>query len=446
MMKNIFLFCAATFIFLHAEGQTFTPISSNNNTAAPPNRLHVGDRMPSFIFKETVNYKSSIAKLSDFRAKLTILDMWNSGCTSCINLMPEMQTLQDRFGGKLQIVLVNTNTKRFGDSKAKAIDILKRQKAITGIDIKLPVLLNSEQFDKAFPTHSLPQELWLDETGKILAITDASQLTTENIVAAITDKAIHMPTKDDQFFDFQKGTLQEYLYGQKGEHRSAPFSSTIWRGRLDLRGIGMRRDKSRPDKYLGICLINTTLLTLASYGYSEELNGILNNQIFYDRPDSSLFIRPLETDVSFSNYFYSYDLNVPPSTQKEIHDHMRADLYAAFKIVIRNEKRNLNCWIIKSTAKAREADPNEKKEWEVGEHIGRRLIKNTPVSEIVEELNRFSKLPMIFDSRDNINIDINLPVNFSDSKAVIKALEDAGLDVSMEKRLMKVAIISDKVN
>lgn len=49
-------------------------------------KLTVGDVMPDITFNNLVNYKSSSAKLSDFKGKLVILDFWATTCLSLIHI------------------------------------------------------------------------------------------------------------------------------------------------------------------------------------------------------------------------------------------------------------------------------------------------------------------------------------------------------------------------
>src|SRR5690606_35312975 len=68
--------------------------------------LKPGDRMPEFLLSNLANFPTESAHISDFRGKLLIFDFWTVYCPSCIRAMPHMEALQERFGNRIQIILV----------------------------------------------------------------------------------------------------------------------------------------------------------------------------------------------------------------------------------------------------------------------------------------------------------------------------------------------------
>src|SRR5438876_938837 len=114
--------------FSYAQKKTIQPLS-------------IGDKVPDITFKNVLNYKSNKAKLSDFKGKLVILDMWSTWCTSCITAFPEMETLQKQFKDKIQILLVNPHNPKY-DSKQKIESVLARLKQRSGFYPSLPIPIN----------------------------------------------------------------------------------------------------------------------------------------------------------------------------------------------------------------------------------------------------------------------------------------------------------------
>src|SRR5687767_12747147 len=81
----------------------FQPIAQTNKRATSydekdSRQLKVGDQVPPAFFKNIPGNGTS---------KLIILDMWSTGCSSCMEAFPKMVLLQDQFKKQLQIVLVN---------------------------------------------------------------------------------------------------------------------------------------------------------------------------------------------------------------------------------------------------------------------------------------------------------------------------------------------------
>jgi len=57
------------------------PLMGIGQTSRP---LSIGEKVPDAALNNLVNYKTSSAKLSDFKGKLVILDFMHTSCRSCL--------------------------------------------------------------------------------------------------------------------------------------------------------------------------------------------------------------------------------------------------------------------------------------------------------------------------------------------------------------------------
>ncbi|MBK8087718.1 MAG: redoxin domain-containing protein [Chitinophagaceae bacterium] len=73
-------------------------------------QIKTGEQCPEFKIGSTLQYRDTVS-LSDFRNKLLILDFWNTTCISCIKAFPKLDSIQKLFGNRVQIVLVNRESK-----------------------------------------------------------------------------------------------------------------------------------------------------------------------------------------------------------------------------------------------------------------------------------------------------------------------------------------------
>src|SRR5829696_2286085 len=73
--------------------------------------VRIGQPVPDVSLDKLVNYPASTIKLSDFRGKLLILDFWATWCSPCIAAFPKLDSLQRKFGDKLQILSVTKESK-----------------------------------------------------------------------------------------------------------------------------------------------------------------------------------------------------------------------------------------------------------------------------------------------------------------------------------------------
>src|SRR6267154_1771510 len=68
--------------------------------------LTIGDSVPGIRLGTIINYANPAAKLSSFKGRLVLLDFMNTYCSNCIAALPAFDSLQRKYGDKLQIFMV----------------------------------------------------------------------------------------------------------------------------------------------------------------------------------------------------------------------------------------------------------------------------------------------------------------------------------------------------
>lgn len=82
--------------------------------SAPAAAASVGEMAPDF---EVTTQDGSVFQLSEFRGRKPVyVVFWNTWCPYCIKKMPRYQKLQEQFGGKIEIIAINTT---WSDSPAE---------------------------------------------------------------------------------------------------------------------------------------------------------------------------------------------------------------------------------------------------------------------------------------------------------------------------------------
>lgn len=152
--------------------------------------LKVGD---SFIPPKTVQFMRGELKVIDWKAledKVVILDFFDTYCGTCIELMPKLQKLQDKYADKVQIINVGWQDKQTLDKFYASNAYLKEH------HVNLPVIYADTYLKERFPHQGAPHVVFLYK-GKIHAITFFRQVTAENILALYETGAINLPLKND---------------------------------------------------------------------------------------------------------------------------------------------------------------------------------------------------------------------------------------------------------
>ena len=161
----------------------------------PIKPLTVGDTVPDIVFNHVINYKKDEIKLSDFKGKLVILDFWASWCGSCIQGFPKLDSLQNKFGNKIQILLINPKKSR--DDLAKINRVINRMNSLPGKPFQLPIIVNDTLASSYFKFTAIPHYVWIDGKGIVRAITSRKYVTSDVASALINGEKIVLPTKID---------------------------------------------------------------------------------------------------------------------------------------------------------------------------------------------------------------------------------------------------------
>jgi thiol-disulfide isomerase/thioredoxin len=140
----------------------------------------VGEKVPDVTINNIINYKSSSAKISDFKGKLLILDFWATYCAPCVSLFPRTDSLEKLFDGKIQFLSVTTEPEIKVAEFLNRMDKIKHIKPISAVGDTL-----LRQF---FPYSSIPYYVWIDSTGKVIANTSYQAVTKKNIEAVLNGK------------------------------------------------------------------------------------------------------------------------------------------------------------------------------------------------------------------------------------------------------------------
>jgi thiol-disulfide isomerase/thioredoxin len=168
----------------------FPSFGQTNN---PVKYLKVGDKMPDLLIPNVLNSKQRAIDLAKMRGKVVLIDFWNTYCSSCIDGFSELDSLQNVYPSKLQILLVNAG----GDSK-RAVDIvIKRTKLWSNNGFNLPIIFPDADVRPYFKFLSVPHTIWINGEGTIIAITGKAEVTPQNILFAIAGKKLNLKEKTD---------------------------------------------------------------------------------------------------------------------------------------------------------------------------------------------------------------------------------------------------------
>jgi thiol-disulfide isomerase/thioredoxin len=141
-------------------------------------KIKIGQTFPDIVLPNVINYPESSLKLSSFRNKIVLLDFWNHSCSACVGSFPKLDSLQRIFDGKIQIILVNKESK---DSTER---LFKRHKTITKPSV--PMITGDQRLFKLIPPEGYPYSVWIDRKGIVRYFSASYHITKSYINEFLT--------------------------------------------------------------------------------------------------------------------------------------------------------------------------------------------------------------------------------------------------------------------
>lgn len=161
----------------------------SSDAVLPPVPLGVGDKVPEAFWKLEVDMLSGSGgvgkvSLSEFRGRGMLIDFWACWCGSCIVKFPKLDSLQEKFGGRLKILPVNARSTR--DSHARILEMVSG-KSIARIRLAMATVVDDEQLSGYFPHRGIPYYVWINQSGVVRAISMSFMLSGENIEKMLSE-------------------------------------------------------------------------------------------------------------------------------------------------------------------------------------------------------------------------------------------------------------------
>lgn len=377
--------------------------------------LSIGDKLPSLQIGNIINHSDSVINTKSFTGKLIILDFGATTCVPCIREIPHLDSLQKKFGNRIQIVMVSAEDK----------ERVKRFLQTNKIAAKtiLPVITADTMLNALFPHTALPHEVWINDEGRIVAITDQQYVTSENIEQVLNKEIFNWPVKADAQYSKQQ------LNNKK--EKTALFWSSFSSYRAGLNPRGIRSvDTSGNTTY--ISCINFSIPAIYKFVlgitdrnfYPQQLivDSSLNSRLFYNANWG------YKADWT-PKHTWCYEQQFPLSAGiDKIREKMRQELDIYFGITTQYEKRQLDCLVVyKEEGKKQELSANKK-----NNYISLKAIFNY--------YNQESSLPVLINNTGTTDIGLNrifIDIDKEEVKnlnVLKQQLKKAGYIITREKK------------
>lgn len=365
-------------------------------------------------FSEILNSEGTSAKLSDFKSKVVILDFWATWCAPCIEALPHLEDLQNKFSKDLKIITITDESEE------------RITRFLTKKNMSLPIALDRDKkLAKEFPYRSVSHTVIIDKNGIVKAVTTPEKINEEIIKQVIAGQQINLPEKIDKMdFDQSKPlsanenftyqiTVTPYQYGLPG--MANPYGTGAYTGRR---------------------ILCTNLAPKSLY------------EIAYQFPVSIRTVVEVEDKKEFEwneQTAICFDLIVPAEMGEKRFDIMKQHLSYLYKFKPVIEKRQRSCKVLKpingQNVLLKSASGGKK---EI-RYSGRGLsMKNAEPKTICDFLEGQLNVPVIDDTKLTGLYDVELNWHNENPDQIHEELKKLGLELVSELRDIDVLVIYDK--
>ncbi len=306
--------------------------------------IQIGQQVPDIFITNIHNYKSTSARISDFRGKLLILDFWATWCSPCVAMIPRMDSLQKEFGDKVQFLSVTYQ------KESEALPFLEKFEKQKGKHYDIPVITNDSVLTRLFPHRVLPHYIWIGPDGVTRAITGLEEISVTNVAELLHGKTGNLKQK----IDFSLGY---------DESRPLFYSDSLTKGRILKQSTfspfipGLDRgfnqtipvDDNRPYKRITVRNYTIEELFRLANGKEEKETVIESSSV--------IAIRQVKKGTDLEEWFqangnaYCYELVIDSADRKMAFGMFRNDLTAFFpQLEAVKEKRVTRCLCLVRTS------------------------------------------------------------------------------------------------
>ena len=144
--------------------------------------LRVGQRMPEIILDKIHNYTTTRSDLGDMVLKFMIIELWSAKSSSCVANYRRIEDLACNNEYDVRFIRITS------ESQAEVLSFLLRHPP--KVPSWIPLVTDDHLLNGFFPHMQAQQYVWIDRTGKIVAITGPEDVTEDNIDLAFNQRPI----------------------------------------------------------------------------------------------------------------------------------------------------------------------------------------------------------------------------------------------------------------
>ena len=298
--------------------------------------IGIGNKIPESIFNDVINYPSPILKISDFKDKIIIIDFWNHSCTACIQSFSKLDSLQKIFAGKIQIILVNR------ESKDSTEHFFKKRTKVKMPN--LPMITGDKTLMNLFPIEGYPFTVWMDSIGIVKYFSAEYNVTYSHILDFLKEKELNL--RDVTKTKYPSLTISNDLIYFSAFNKCSDS--------IDIGNSEMGYTDNMESVRMTSTCSSISELYRKAYREYDRYDVYTQYGLALEVKDSSKYFYPLvpdEVDEWLANCSFNYELILPVSKKGQRYKVMQQDLKRYFDLEAGIEKRKVKSIVLRNFRK-----------------------------------------------------------------------------------------------
>nr|WP_068891088.1 TlpA disulfide reductase family protein [Pedobacter panaciterrae] len=378
---------------------------------------------------------------SKYKDKLLILDFWATWCSPCITMIPKMEAFQEQFNNQIQIIPVTYQTKEEVHSFLAKLNKDKHS--------VLPEITDDKELHAFFPHTYLPHYVWIDKTGKVIAITGYEELTETNIQKAIDGNLTVKEKTDVQKTPYNR-ELPLFINSNGGYVNNMLFHSVLTPYKDDLSPELYTLKKN--GKAVKISTLNVPVIRMLRYAYGEDRIYLGANRVILEGKDT-LCLTSNSTGSVYGDWIkkngYAYEIYLSSDLEADIWKLMQKDLARFFpQYNTALEKRITKCLVLVRTSNKDKLKTKGQK-YQSNVNVMGCTLRNASLWEFFVRLNvlymQDSQYPLVNEAGYEGMIDMDLNCNLSNLNAINLALKQYDLAFVTKEVETDMLVIKDNI-
>ena len=388
--------------------------------------LGIGDAMPMMVCNNVLNHGAATIDLAKYKGKVLVLDFMVTGCVGCLHKLPDYDSLQKAFGGKLQFVIVTSQA-------TKAVRQFLQGHRL-GKLVSFPVITNDRRLRALFPYEYISHMVVIGPDGMVKAITHGEYITAANMQKVFDGRPINLPVKKDvPGFDYSR-LLLELNQPVRRMSKAAAYHSAMLPYLPEVGGNALLFVKDTLTHTVRTAFYNRGILDL--YLQLNRKIEFPHTQVVLQVRDSARYILD-ESRIPWHDWMadhsYCYEAVLPDTmTETAQRQQISRELDFYLGLQAKMEQREMDCLLLRRRAVAMPVKLPEGEE-------------SYSLATIVFELNQvFSGLPVLIDG--NIDEQLRLPLERSllrNRTALEPILQQAGYELVTVRRTVETLVITE---